>query len=166
MTEVVIHRPGHSAPYTYHNPDTGLDEERTEWTFNATVNGRLGLISGIFETSVSEDRAAYWIRQNLLQHPGQLEGILSGSSEGNGGSDSAGSERGNKLVWELVDDNSSTDDGSDGGPPTDGSRTDSGIGGAGGGGTGGEPGPGRSGVNGGVHGSIVEPPKKKTADGT
>jgi hypothetical protein len=72
MPTVVVHRPGHSTGYTYHDPDTGVDTEMVDWTFNATVNGRLGIVNGAFPLGTSESSAASWLWNELTHHPEHL----------------------------------------------------------------------------------------------
>ena len=58
MPNVVIHRPGTSRDYTYHNPDTGEDEAKIDWSFTATVDGQSGTVSAYFPIGTTENGAA------------------------------------------------------------------------------------------------------------
>ena len=63
MPNVFIHRPGTHNSATIIDPDTGLDMEVVEWSFNATVDGRVGIVSAYFPPGTSENGAAKTTRK-------------------------------------------------------------------------------------------------------
>src|SRR3954452_24767665 len=88
MPSVVIHRPGTSRDYTYHNPDTGEDEAKIDWSFTATVDGQSGTVSAYFPIGTTENGAADILRAQLQAEPSTLKGIA--STGGGGGAAGAG----------------------------------------------------------------------------
>ena len=73
MPNVVIYRPGSSAIY---QSDTPGGQSGIEWTFNAAVDGRRGLISAVFPFGTSEELAARGCKSILVSSPDELEGII------------------------------------------------------------------------------------------
>ncbi len=72
MPNVIVYRPGSSAIYQSDTPGaSGI-----EWTFNARVDGRLGLIVAVFPFGTSEELAARGCKDILVSDPSQLEGII------------------------------------------------------------------------------------------
>jgi hypothetical protein len=67
VASVSIHRPGHSAV------DDASGQFR--WTFNATVDGKVGIVTFYTEAEKTEDEAAGDARAFLEQDPSLLEGI-------------------------------------------------------------------------------------------
>lgn len=67
MASVDIHRPGHSS----------LDDTSGQfrWTFGATVDGNVGVITFTTDAQKTEDEAAADARAFLEQDPSLLEGI-------------------------------------------------------------------------------------------
>ena len=94
MPNVFIHRPGTHNSATIIDPDTGLDKEVVEWSFNATVDGRVGIVSAYFPPGTSEDGAAKRLRQQLIDDPKSLEGITSTGGGGEGSNGEGGSGTG------------------------------------------------------------------------
>ena len=98
MPNVFIHRPGTHNSATIIDPDTGLDKEVVEWSFNATVDGRVGIVSAYFPPGTSEDGAAKRLRQQLIDDPKSLEGITSTGGGGEGSNGEGGSGTGVVVV--------------------------------------------------------------------
>ena len=154
MPNVVIHRPGHRSPHI--DPDTGVvDQDWIDWSFNATVDGQLGVVSAIFSVDTSESDAASKLHRQLVMEPDTLEGILSTGGGGDAAGGASGPAGGDGSGVVRPPEKVKTNEG--------GSTSTQGGGGGGGAGGGGAQGPAGAGEGGGV---IVTPPKMKTEDGT
>ena len=135
MANIIIYRPG----------TRRVVDINVSWTFNASVDGKVGLVTVWVDADASEDKAADSARRVLELYPHRLEGILStGASGGDvGGGDGSGGGNG---------DGGGGDGGGGGGPSGNGGGGDGGGNGGGGDGGGG--------------GETKDPPKSETADGT
>jgi hypothetical protein len=72
MANVIIYRPGSSTIYESQTGGAG----GVEWRFNASVDGRRGLVSAVFPFGTSEEAAAGGCRKILIASPDELEGII------------------------------------------------------------------------------------------
>lgn len=79
MPQVTIHLPG---------SHTEFGNNEREWSFNATVDGRVGIITLVVPGTYSEEQAARACKRVLEFDPSTLDGIAStnlGGGEVNGG---------------------------------------------------------------------------------